>query len=88
MPEEKIEIGCVAVKDTTQKKTGSWRSFCPVVTDKCRGCGHCVSICPEGCISLDEKKKAKINYDYCKGCLICLTECPFKAIIKEEEKRQ
>ena len=84
---EKIEIGAMSWQSTLDRKTGSWRSFKPVVTDKCTGCSTCVSICPEVCISLEGegKKKANINYDYCKGCLICMTQCPFKAIEKEEE---
>ena len=85
---EKIEIGCKSTQPTLDRKTGSWRSFHPTVTDKCTGCSICISICPEGCISLEEKqgKKAVIDYDYCKGCLICMTQCPFKAIEKSEGK--
>jgi len=67
-------------------KTGVWRNFKPVVTEKCIGCGTCVLFCPEGCIKIVDKK-AKIDYDYCKGCMICLVECPVKAIIKEREEK-
>jgi pyruvate ferredoxin oxidoreductase delta subunit len=89
MPKEKIEIGCKSTKNTLDRKTGSWRtSFHPVVTDKCKGCSVCVSVCPEGIIKINPKtKKAEVDYDYCKGCLICMNECPFKAIEKEEEKK-
>ncbi len=79
-----LEKGASTAK-RTNNKTGSWRTFRPVVTDKCTGCGICASICPEGCIILRDKK-AKIDYDYCKGCLICVAECPVKAVIKEMEK--
>ncbi len=86
MPKEKIEYGIS--KNTAGKKTGSWRSFRPVITEKCTGCSVCVAICPEGVIKLNPKtKKAEVDYNYCKGCLICLNECPFKAIKKEEEKK-
>ncbi len=64
-------------------KTGSWRTFKPVVGDKCTGCGICAMYCPENAIEIkvvNGKKKAVIDYDYCKGCLICMKECPFKAI--------
>ena len=88
MSKEKIETGCKSTQTTLDRKTGSWRSFHPIVTDRCIGCSTCVSICPEGCISLvgGDKKKAKIDYDYCKGCLICMTQCPSKAIEKSEGK--
>ena len=85
---EKLEIGCMSLSPTTDRKTGSWRSFKPVITDKCTGCSTCASICPEACISIEgkDKKKAHINYDYCKGCLVCASVCPFKAIEKSDEK--
>ena len=68
-----------------KNKTGSWRTFRPVVTEKCVGCGVCVKHCPDIAIKI-ENKKAVIDYDYCKGCMICTQVCPFKAITKEEEK--
>jgi len=67
-----------------KNKTGSWRTFKPVVTEKCVGCGTCLNFCPEGVIAL-KNKKAVIDYDYCKGCLICMKVCPFKAIEKVKE---
>jgi pyruvate ferredoxin oxidoreductase delta subunit len=84
--------GCVVSsdKDSKVRKTSGWRTFRPIFTDKCRGCGICVQYCPEGCIELrgiaGGKKLAKVNYDYCKGCLLCMSLCPFKAIDKELEK--
>ena len=65
--------------ESLQNKTGSWRTFKPVVSDKCVRCGMCVTFCPEIAIKLGEKK-AEINYDYCKGCGICSNVCPVKAI--------
>ena len=67
-------------------KTGNWRSFRPVVSDKCKGCGICAQFCPEGVIEV-KNKKATIDYDYCKGCMICAKMCPFSAIEKEVEKK-
>lgn len=72
----------VIKKSSKSNKTGAWRTFTPVVTEKCIGCGICVDYCPEACIFL-ENKKAKINYEYCKGCLICMHSCPAKAIVKK-----
>jgi len=46
----------------------------------------CVSICPEGCITGEEKNAYQIDYDYCKGCGLCAGVCPKKDIemVKEE----
>ncbi|MCJ7816485.1 MAG: 4Fe-4S binding protein [Candidatus Aenigmarchaeota archaeon] len=74
---------------TAKNKTGTWRTFRPIVTDKCIGCGTCVLYCPEGAITLKDvkgKKRAVIDYDICKGCLICIQVCPQKAITSEKEK--
>ena len=78
-----------------QNKTGSWRTFKPIVTDRCIACGICIQYCPEACIEVrsvkgskaPSGKKAMIDYDFCKGCLICLGECPHKAIESEREKK-
>jgi pyruvate ferredoxin oxidoreductase delta subunit len=79
----------VAVKkpgSSVEVKTGAWRTFKPVVTDRCIGCGICAQFCPEGSIKI-KNKKAVIDYDYCKGCLICFNECPAKAIESKQEEK-
>lgn len=78
--------------NSTKNKTGNWRTFRPIITEKCTGCGICVQFCPEGCIELVDRKGklpkiAKVDFDYCKGCMICWKECPFKAIEKEQERK-
>jgi pyruvate ferredoxin oxidoreductase delta subunit len=74
---------------TLQNKTGSWRSFKPVLNkDKCTGCLTCWVLCPDSSIKkvkLDKGFKVAINYDYCKGCGICATECPVNAISMERK---
>jgi len=72
---------------TTSNKTGSWRTFKPVIDkEKCRRCGICWSSCPDSCISRNNGF-FEINYDYCKGCGICAKECPAKCIeMKLEQK--
>ncbi len=68
------------IKLSTEVKTGSWRTFKPVIDQgKCVKCLICWIYCPEGCIVWDGSK-VLVNYDYCKGCGICAHECPVKAV--------
>jgi len=68
-------------------KTGSWRTFKPVVDHEiCIGCDTCNKVCPEGvCFSTGLKNSKGRTYydndpDYCKGCGLCAKHCPVKAI--------
>jgi uncharacterized Fe-S center protein len=45
----------------------------------CIGCAECLKVCPEGAVSLAEKK-ASIDKNLCIGCGECLTVCRPKAI--------
>lgn len=79
---------------TKNNKTGSWRTFKPVVDhEKCIACGKCEQVCPEGvCFSSGKKNSKGIVYyendlDYCKGCGICAKECPVGAITMEREEK-
>ena len=83
-----ISVGGITEKSTKGNKTGSWRTFKPIITEKCNACKRCVILCPEGCMEIKEvngKRIAVVDYDYCKGCMICANECPVKAILKENE---
>ena len=94
---DKLTIGAVADKPGSSRanKTGSWRTFKPIITDKCVACGICVQYCPEACMEIKKVpgaktksgKKVVVNYDFCKGCLICMGECPHKAINQELDKK-
>lgn len=81
----KVILFPISKRPTLENKTGSWRTFMPIVTEKCIGCKICIDVCPEGCITLDKNKKAKIDYNYCKGCLICVVECPRRAFVRERK---
>ena len=79
---------------TTKNKTGSWRTFRPIIDhEKCIGCGKCSLVCPEGiCFPSGEKNSKGIVFyeralNYCKGCGICAKECPVGAIKMELEEK-
>ena len=66
-------------------KTGTWRDQRPVLDmDKCKACGQCESVCPDGAVHVIEKIFV-IDYDYCKGCGLCAFECPADAIAMVRE---
>ena len=54
-------------------------------TDKCVGCGACLSKCPFGAIEMDGAR-AK-NTAACTSCGACVRICPVEAISKVEEKK-
>lgn len=46
---------------------------------KCQQCGACVSHCPTGAITLDDK--LHIDADKCIKCCACVKVCPSKALV-------
>ena len=54
------------------------------LTDRCKGCGLCVSACPKGLLALAKDKinqkghhPAEItDQEKCVGCAFCATMCP------------
>lgn len=53
----------------------------------CKGCGICVSVCPQGSIELDQERLTSKGYhpvtmvsDNCTGCGICAVVCPDAAL--------
>ena len=86
---KEIPIGGRIDKGGTAReyKTGSWRTFKPVVNkEKCINCLQCWIYCPDAAITRLEES-VSVDYDYCKGCGICANECPAKAITMVEERR-
>ena len=53
-------------------------------TDRCKGCGLCVSACPKGLIVVSSEKLNKKGHPVaeitdqasCIGCAMCATMCP------------
>jgi pyruvate ferredoxin oxidoreductase delta subunit len=85
-------FGPLIGKPATSKnnKTGSWRTEArPKFLQKnCIACKMCALVCPEGCISGEEKNTYICDYAYCKGCGNCVVICPKKDIemVKEDTK--
>lgn len=88
MHREKKPIIAVSFESMEHNKTGSWRTFKPVLDEtKCVKCYICWKFCPEASVEIiPNTGMVKINYDYCKGCGICANECPKEAIEMVEEK--
>jgi len=91
---EKVTIGSVVKNpgNTTNNKTGGWRSFKPIMDLKiCIRCGQCYTFCPEPAImpKMDGENVLEyvIDYDFCKGCGICMEVCNKKAITMVPESK-
>jgi indolepyruvate ferredoxin oxidoreductase beta subunit len=47
----------------------------------CKGCEICVTLCPERCLALDERRVARVTDPWaCTGCRVCEWLCPDFAI--------
>jgi 2-oxoglutarate ferredoxin oxidoreductase subunit delta len=55
-------------------------------TEKCKGCGLCVKVCPKGSLAISEHSNSKGLFpvefvgDECSGCAMCAIICPDAAI--------
>ena len=49
--------------------------------DRCRRCGLCVSLCPEGALRWDDRGQGLvIDRKACVGCFTCVRRCPAQAL--------
>ena len=62
------------------------RQMIKIDTEKCNGCGLCVSACHEGAIGMENEKAVLLREDYCDGLGNCLPACPTGAISFEERE--
>lgn len=49
-------------------------------SDKCKGCGMCVNVCPHQVFGLHEGKAEIMDLNSCMECGACLKNCAFSAI--------
>lgn len=55
------------------------------ISDKCTGCGKCVSVCPQKCIITD-KISYVIAQKHCLHCGNCFHDCPVNAVLHNESR--
>ncbi len=55
-------------------------------TEKCTGCGICVSVCPQNVFELKDGKSHVARPEDCVECMSCVENCPMKAIALIESK--
>ncbi len=55
-------------------------SFISIDTEKCTGCGSCVTICGGEVFEINEKKAVVCNIEECLECGNCEIVCPVDAI--------
>ena len=56
------------------------RKIIKIDSEKCNGCGLCVSACHESAIGMVNGKARLLREDYCDGLGDCLPACPAEAI--------
>ena len=51
-------------------------------TERCKGCGLCVVVCPKNCIVISKRSNkngyfpAQVTDSDCTGCCLCAVICP------------
>jgi len=61
-------------------------------TERCKGCGLCVPVCPKNCIVISRQSNkngyfpAQANNTDCTGCAMCALVCPDVVIEVFREK--
>jgi len=68
------------------RTTNMKRTIIRIDSEKCDGCGLCVSACHEGAIELRGGKAVLAKEQHCDGLGACLGDCPRGAITLEERE--
>ena len=75
--------GMLGIHQDLPKPLDFWVAnfYADVDSDRCEGCGACVTRCQVGAVSVAAKKQpAVVNRDRCIGCGVCVPTCPTKSI--------
>jgi len=62
-----------------------------IETERCKGCGLCVKVCPNNCIEISKQSNksglfpAKATDEGCTGCAMCALICPESVITVSRE---
>ncbi len=56
------------------------RDIITINTEKCTGCGSCISKCPEGALQVIDGKAKIVSDSFCDGLGACIGDCPEGAI--------
>lgn len=63
-----------------------------VKTERCKGCGLCVSVCPKGALEMSKELNSKgyhparvVSPEKCIACAMCAVMCPDVALKVEKE---
>jgi len=84
----KIKLIYIFLSIVYEKKEYSMRI--EINPDLCKGCGICITFCPQKVLTMELIKEVPVVSDIekCIGCCFCELRCPDFAIevIKEDEK--
>ncbi len=68
-----------------EKRAGK-KPVASVRSERCTGCGICMSVCPASCIEIIDSGMnftgtASVIEGLCTGCNFCAIDCPWGAIV-------
>ena len=83
--------GMLSIHKMLPKPVDFWATnhYTEVDSEKCTGCGLCVTRCQVNAVTIDESLNvSKINLDRCIGCGNCIASCPTesRSLIKKEKE--
>ena len=81
MPAQMPDSGQMRVPGgSPMARASAARWVAQVDSERCTGCGRCVSVCPAQAISFGAAGKAVVDTALCQSCGVCASQCPVQAI--------